>query len=52
MQEMSSKFDELLAVQGHPIFQGYKDFLRDRAISHAEREYAAYKLRIKTEAIA
>ena len=47
MAEMASKFDELIAVQGHPVFKEYRDYLKDRAMAHAEREFAAYKIEVK-----
>ena len=47
MAEMASKFDELIAVQGHPVFKEYRDYLKDRAMAHAEREFAAYKSEVK-----
>jgi hypothetical protein len=49
MTEMSEKFDELLKVQGHPVFAGYKDFLKDRAISHAEKEMIVFQRQIELE---
>ncbi len=47
MAEMSSKFDELLAVQGHAVFKEYRDFLQKRAMAHAEREFETYKREVK-----
>ncbi len=47
MAEMANKFDELIAVQGHPVFREYKDFLKDRAMAHAECEFEAYKREVK-----
>jgi len=47
MTEMASKFDELIAVQGHPVFKEYRDYLKDRAMIHAEREFVAYKQEVK-----
>lgn len=43
MAEMSRKFDELIVVQGHPVFREYRDYLKERAMAHAEREFIAYK---------
>ncbi len=47
MAEMASKFDDLIAVQGHPVFKEYRDYLKDRAMAHAEREFDAYKKEVK-----
>ena len=38
MTEMSAKFDELLQVQGHPVFSKYGDYLKTAALAHAEHE--------------
>ena len=43
MTEMSEKFDELIKVQGHPVFREYRDYLKDRAMTHAQREFEAFK---------
>jgi hypothetical protein len=47
MAEMSRKFDELITVQGHPVFREYRDYLKERAMAHAEREYEAFKKEAK-----
>lgn len=47
MGEMSQKFDELLKVQGHAVFSGYKDYLKDRAVKHAKSELDSYRRRMK-----
>ncbi len=42
MESLHEQLDNLLTLNGYPVFDGYKDFLRDEAISHAEREHAEY----------
>jgi len=49
MAEMSEKFDELLAVQGYPVFSEYGDYLKAAAIKHAEQELDVYRHRMKLE---
>ena len=49
MAEMSQKFDELLRVQGHPVFSGYKDYLKNKAVAHAVRELSVYRKLIEVE---
>ena len=47
MAELSSKFDDLLRFQGHAVFTDYRDYLKDKANSHAQREYDAWFERTK-----
>jgi len=49
MSGMDGKFDELLKVQGHPVFEGYKTYLKDRAQDHARAELSAFKQRSRIE---
>jgi hypothetical protein len=37
MGELGRKLDELLRVNDYPIFGGWKDFMKDKAIRHARR---------------
>lgn len=46
MSELMQKFDDLLIFQGHDVFPGYKEYLKDRAVAHAKREFAAWRKRI------
>lgn len=50
MEELSTKFDQLLEVQGYPVFKEYKSFLAKRAKTHAERELEVYRQRMRIEA--
>ncbi len=49
MKEMDQKFDELLKVQGYPVFSSYGSYLKDAAVKHAERELEKYRQRMKIE---
>ena len=49
MNEMSSKFDELIKVQGHPVFVNYKTYLAQKAKNHAIRELELYRDRVIAE---
>lgn len=49
MKQLAEKFDQLLRVNDYPVFQGYKDFLKERAIEHAQVEYARWAMRLKQE---
>jgi hypothetical protein len=47
MEELARKFDELLRVQGHEVFDRYPPYYtRDKANSHADAELAVYKRRL------
>jgi hypothetical protein len=39
MAELSAKLDGLLATNDYAVFPGYRDYLKDRAMHHAEREW-------------
>jgi len=47
MEQLATKLDELLAVNDYPVFPGYKDFLKDKAVKHAQVEYARFAMRLK-----
>lgn len=49
MAALSKAFDELIKVQGHPVFQGYKSALRAVAEKHARKELEAYRQRVRLE---
>ncbi|NIA72367.1 virulence RhuM family protein [Pelagibius litoralis] len=46
MEELNRKFDELLKVQGYPVFKEYKSYLVKKAKVHAEREFEVYRQRM------
>lgn len=47
MDELSSKLDDLLKFNEYPVFKVYKDSLKDKAIKHAQAEYAMFLVRLK-----
>lgn len=49
MQEMDEKFDQLLEVQGYPVFSEYGAYLKQAALQHAERELEVFRQRMKIE---
>ncbi len=49
MSELSTKFDDLLRVVGHPVFVEYKDALKQRAINHVVKELELYQNRLVSE---
>jgi hypothetical protein len=42
MQGLHQQLDNLLVLNGYPVFGGYKDYLKDSAIKHAEKEYELF----------
>ncbi|AMJ60953.1 RhuM family protein [Bosea sp. PAMC 26642] len=49
MGQLEQKFDSLMVMSDYPVFQGYKDFLRERAVKHAQAEYARWLVRLKQD---
>ena len=49
MSELSDKLDGLLNFHDYPVFKGYKDFYRDRAVRHAQAEFAMFLMRLKKD---
>lgn len=42
MKQLHTQLDNLLTLNGYPVFDGYKNYLKDQAIAHAEKEYKTY----------
>jgi len=51
MDSLHKQLDKLLTLNDYPVFDGYKDFLKDEAIRHAKIELGLYKKRKKIEAM-
>lgn len=49
MTQLNRKFDELLEVQGYPVFKEYREYLADKARAHAEREFEVCRQRVRLE---
>ena len=47
MDELNGKFDQLLEIQGYPVFKEYKDYLAKKAKTHAEHEFEVYRQRMR-----
>lgn len=42
MRDLHSQLDRLLELNGYSVFSGYTDYIKDRAMAHAEREYERF----------
>lgn len=51
MESLHLQLDRLMAVNDYPVFEGYKDYIKDQAMRHAKLEYEQYKKRKKIEAM-
>ena len=49
MTQLNRKFDQLLEVQGYPLFKEYKEYLAAKAKAHAEQEFEVYRQRLRLE---
>lgn len=49
MNSLHGQLDRLLTLNEYPVFDGYKDYIKDEAIKHARAELTLYKKRIKIE---
>ncbi len=50
MDSLHEQLDRLLQLNDYPVFDGYKDFLKDSAVRHAKEELKLYRVRKKVEA--
>lgn len=52
MAELATKLDQLLSTNDYPVFAGYdgRDYLKDRAMEHAKREWERLQQLIKSGA--
>lgn len=51
MKSLHAQLDRLLNLNDYPVFDGYKDFIKNEAMQHAKIELGMYKKRIKIEAL-
>ena len=51
MESLRQQLDRLLILNDYPVFDGYKDYLKDEAIEHAKRELSLLKKRKKIESL-
>jgi hypothetical protein len=49
MKELAKKLDDLLRVNDYPVFAGYKDYLKEKAVKHATAEFARFLVRLKQD---
>ncbi|MCD4513552.1 hypothetical protein LQT97_20170 [Brucella pseudogrignonensis] len=40
-----------MTLNNYPVFDGYKDYIKDEAMDHAKRELELYRKRNKIEAL-
>ena len=50
MDELAGKLDALLHTNDYAVFGGYRDYLKDRAMHHAEVEWKRFKAALPTGA--
>jgi len=43
MTLLHKQLDNLLKLNGYPVSDGYKDYLKDKAVSHAKMEFKSYE---------
>jgi hypothetical protein len=51
MKSLHAQLDKLLKLNDYPVFDGYKDYIRDEADRHAKIELGLYRKRLKIEAL-
>lgn len=51
MESLHLQLDRLLTLNNYPVFDGYKDFIKNEAMQHARLEYNLYKKRLKIESM-
>lgn len=51
MQSLHDQLDRLLTLNNYPVFDGYKDYIKDEAMRHARIEIGLYRKRLKIEAL-
>ena len=51
MESLHTQLDRLLSLNDYPVFDGWRDFLKDQAARHAKQELTLYKKRRKIEAM-
>lgn len=49
MKDLARKLDDLMKVNDYPVFMGYKDYNKERAMKHATEEYARFLVRLRKE---
>jgi hypothetical protein len=49
MKDLSGKLHALLALNDYPVFPGYKDYIKDKAVKHAVAEYARFLTHLKND---
>lgn len=50
MESLHNQLDRLLELNEYPVFDGYRDYLKDEAMEHAVSEHKQFLIRMKVEA--
>jgi hypothetical protein len=51
MKSLHEQLDRLLTLNDYPVFDGYKDYIKEEAVRHAKAELGLYKKRMKIESL-
>lgn len=51
MKSLHEQLDRLLAVNDYPVFDGWRDYLKNEAEHHAKQEMTLYRKRLKIESL-
>lgn len=51
MESLHNQLDRLLRLNDYPVFDGWRDYLKDTALRHVKQEMTLYKKRVKIEAM-
>lgn len=51
MKSLHRQLDRLMELNDYPVFDGYKDWIKDQAVEHAKRELTLLKKRLKIESL-
>lgn len=51
MKSLHGQLDRLLTLNNYPVFDGYKDYIKNEAMKHAKIELGLYKKRKKIESL-
>jgi hypothetical protein len=51
MESLHNQLDRLLSLNDYPVFSGYQDYLKDKALQHVKSELTLLKKRVKIESL-
>ncbi|MBS1044535.1 RhuM family protein [Gluconobacter japonicus] len=50
MESLRRQLDRLLELNDYPVFDGYRDFLKQESLEHTAEQFALYQIRLRVEA--